>query len=347
MIRVFVVDASPAIRRILTEYLSSDPSIKVVGVAPNLSSAQRQIERLQPDIVTLHEDLHDDALMDTISPAMQALGKIPLIILGDIDEATKSALSEPLPLRRGRTSQKRRRAIVCKTPHDRRFTEICKRIHQIIEDSEGTSRREEIVHVPSLRSDIGVVGIAVSTGGPNALLNILAELSPELSVPIVVTQHMPGEFTPLLVERLRARSPLPVYEACDRQQVLPGTIYIAPGDRHLTLAIDERVATIVLSDAPKENSCRPSADVMFRSIADVFGDKALCIVLTGMGVDGQSGCRYLKERGGIVLAQDEGSSTVWGMPKAVINAGLADEVVSLGDIPRLLNQRYSKQRSSR
>jgi two-component system chemotaxis response regulator CheB len=347
MIRVLVVDASAEIRRMLTEYLSTDPSIKVVGVAPNLASAQRQIDTLQPDIVTLHEDLHDDALFTSLAHSGGPLSQIPLIILGDIDEATKSALREPQPARRGRTPQKRKRAIVCKTPRDRRFTEICKRIHQIVHESEEQTPSNDRSAAPHLRPDVGIIGIAVSTGGPNALLHILSDISPELSVPIVVTQHMPGQFTPLLVERLQARSTLAVYEARDQQLLMPGAVYVAPGGRHLTIATRERVASIVLSDDPKENSCRPSADVMFRSMADVFGDKALGIVLTGMGVDGQKGCQYLKDRGGTVLAQDEGSSTVWGMPKAVIHAGLADEVVSLTNIATILNRRYSKQRGSR
>jgi two-component system chemotaxis response regulator CheB len=343
MIRVLVVDASAEIRRILTAYLSSDPSIKVVGVATNLSSAQCQIERLRPDIVTLHEDLHDEALLKMVPPSASLLGKVPLLILGNIDEATRLVLSEPNPSLRDRSTPKRRRAIVCKTPQDQRFTEICKRIHQMIDQSPTCQPQDESSPIARPESRIGIIGIAVSTGGPNALLHILSQVSSELSVPVVVTQHMPGQFTPLLVDRLRSQSSLPVYEANDSQLVQPGSVYLAPGDRHLTVSTHDEGVAILLSDGPKENSCRPSADVMFRSIADVFGERSLGIVLTGMGVDGQNGCRYLKSRGGVVIAQDEGSSTVWGMPKAVIHAGLADEVVPLGEIPQLLNQRYSKR----
>jgi two-component system chemotaxis response regulator CheB len=154
---------------------------------------------------------------------------------------------------------------------------------------------------------------------------------------------MPGNFTPLLVERLQSRSPLAIFEAYDQQPLAPGSVYIAPGDRHLTVSAYESGAVITLSDAPKENSCRPSADVMFRSIADLYGKRALGLVLTGMGVDGQRGCHYLKNQGGLVIAQDQGSSTVWGMPKAVIHAGLADEVVSLNDIADLLNKRFASR----
>lgn len=347
MIRVLVVDASSEIRRILTTYLSADPSIKVVGVATNLSSAQRQIEKLQPDIVTLHEDLHDAALLSAVPDSAAFSGRIPLLILGDIDESTIKVLSEPIPARRVRTGPKRKRAIVCKTLDDQRFTEICKRIHQMANQSPHLKTIDASSVIVRPEVWVGIIGIAVSTGGPNALLHIISQISPELSVPVVVTQHMPGQFTPLLVDRLRSRSALPVYEASDSQLLQPGSVYLAPGDRHLTVSAHEEGVAIVLSDAPKENSCRPSADVMFRSMADVFGERSLGIVLTGMGVDGQSGCRYLKDRGGLVIAQDEGTSTVWGMPKAVIQSGLADEVLPLGEIPILLNERYTKRGKSR
>jgi two-component system chemotaxis response regulator CheB len=343
MIRVLVIDTSPEIRRILTEYLSADPSITVVGVAPNLSSARRQMEKLQPDIITIHEDLHDESALNAIMQATDPPASVPLVILGDIDEATRNILAPTIPHKRHTPAAKRPRAIVCKTPRDRRFTELCKRIHQLAKEQSETS--DALQHVPrhSLLLDFGIIGIAVSTGGPNALLRILSDLSPELSVPVVVTQHMPGNFTPLLVERLQSRSPLAVFEAYDQQPLAPGSVYIAPGDRHLTVSAHESGAIINLSDAPKENSCRPSADVMFRSIADLYGKKALGLVLTGMGVDGQRGCKYLKDQGGLVMAQDQGSSTVWGMPKAVIHAGLADEVVSLNDIAALLNKRFTSR----
>jgi two-component system chemotaxis response regulator CheB len=154
---------------------------------------------------------------------------------------------------------------------------------------------------------------------------------------------MPGQFTPLLAERINSRSPLRVCEAEHQQPIEAGWIYIAPGDQHLTVSMDPSGPYIILSDAPKENSCRPSADVMFRSLADVFGARALALVLTGMGVDGQMGCHYLKEKGGLVIAQDQETSTVWGMPKAVIHAGLADEVLSLSEIAPTLNNRFTKK----
>jgi two-component system chemotaxis response regulator CheB len=342
-IKVLVVDASPEMRRILTEYLSTDPIIHVVGVAANHSSALKQIEKLQPDIVTLHEDLYDPTYDLLLQHDNAKLKQLPLIVLGTIDENTKSVLQESLPGRRSRHGARRKRAIVCKSPGDKRFTEICRRIHEVVSidsDSKVVIPSPTRVEVPS---DISIIGIAVSTGGPNALLQIASGLSPDIVAPILITQHMPGQFTPLLAERINSRSALRVCEAEHEQPIESGWIYIAPGDQHLTVGVYRSEPCIILSDAPKENSCRPSADVMFRSLADVFGARALALVLTGMGVDGQMGCRYLKEKGGLVIAQDEESSTVWGMPKAVIHAGLADEILPLSEIAATLNYRFTRK----
>jgi two-component system chemotaxis response regulator CheB len=341
-IRVLVVDTSPDVRKILTEYLSSDPAIEVVGVAANHSSAVKQIEKLQPDVITLHEDLYDLTYQAVLGHPDRQMTQVPIVVLGTIDASTKSILQNSGQLRRGRHATHRRRAIVCKTPDDGRFTEICARIRQLRTETPQSS------NIPQLSTDLvvqpsGIIGIAVSTGGPNALLQIVSNLSGDLAVPIVVTQHMSEQFTPLLAERLNSRSKVAVCEATDMQKVEPGKIYLAPGDKHLTVQSIKSEVVIALSDSPKENSCRPSADVMFRSLADVYGSKAIALVLTGMGVDGQSGCEYLKHRGGLVLAQDEHSSTVWGMPKAVVKAGLADEVLHLSDIAALLNSRFTKK----
>jgi two-component system chemotaxis response regulator CheB len=343
-IKVLVVDTSANVRKILTEYLSSDPAIEVVGVATNLSNVSKQIENLHPDIVTLHEDLYDQALFGNTRHNTDYLSKVPLVVLGNIDEATKLILSEPADQKHHRSRPQRKRAIVCKTPDDLRFTEICKRIHQIIARSDSHSLHRSINSPITTPQHSGIIGIAVSTGGPNALIQIVSSLSPELAAPILITQHMPEQFTPLLVERLNSRGAIRVYEAQDEQPLEAGNIYVAPGDRHLKVAKYSDGFRITLWDGPKENSCRPSADVMFRSMADNFGSKALGLVLTGMGIDGQRGCQYLKDLGGSVIAQDEHSSTVWGMPKAVISAGLADEVMALGDIAEMLNQRFSKHK---
>ncbi|AGZ46370.1 protein-glutamate methylesterase/protein-glutamine glutaminase [Actinoplanes friuliensis] len=186
---------------------------------------------------------------------------------------------------------------------------------------------------------VDILAIGSSTGGPDALTKVLQGLPPDLPVPIVVTQHMPPVFTRMFAERLDRSTPLRVVEAGDGMELAPGTCYIAPGDKHLVLQRRSTATLTQLSGAPPENSCRPAVDVMFRSVASLFGAAAFATVLTGMGYDGRGGAKVLREAGAEVLAQDEASSVVWGMPGAVVGAGLADEVLPLDRIAAALVQR--------
>jgi two-component system chemotaxis response regulator CheB len=184
---------------------------------------------------------------------------------------------------------------------------------------------------------IRAVVMAASTGGVRALSLLLPELCPAANVPIFLVQHMPRDFTRSLADLLARQTGRAVVEAHDGDAALPGTVYVAPGDRHLLLrAGPGREVRTALNDQPKENGFRPSADVLFRSAASVLGGEVVAIVLTGMTgdrvADGTAGLRPLKRAGGYVIAQDEATSVVWGMPGSVVAAGLADAVLPLGDI---------------
>jgi two-component system chemotaxis response regulator CheB len=192
---------------------------------------------------------------------------------------------------------------------------------------------------------VDILAIGSSTGGPDALTKVLTGLPTDLPVPIVITQHMPPVFTKMFAERLDRSTPLRVLEAGEGMELAPGTVYIAPGDRHLVF-IRRGTATLTqLSGAPQENSCRPAVDVMFRSVAALYGASAFAAVLTGMGQDGRGGAKVLRDSGAEVLAQDEASSVVWGMPGAVVGAGLADEVLPLDRIAGALLNRVRVGRS--
>jgi two-component system chemotaxis response regulator CheB len=191
-----------------------------------------------------------------------------------------------------------------------------------------------------------VIAVGCSTGGPDALTKVLTRLPTELPVPIVVTQHMPPVFTKMFAERLDRSTPLTVVEAGDGMNLIPGTVYVAPGDRHLVLHRRGTATLTQLSTAPPENSCRPAVDVMFRSVAAQFGGSACGVVLTGMGHDGRGGAKVLRDAGAEVLAQDEQSSVVWGMPGAVVGAGLADEILPLDQIAACLIARLKIGRSA-
>ncbi|MEU4427856.1 CheB methylesterase domain-containing protein, partial [Actinoplanes sp. NPDC024001] len=192
---------------------------------------------------------------------------------------------------------------------------------------------------------IDILAIGSSTGGPDALTKVLLGLPADLPVPIVITQHMPPVFTKMFAERLDRSTPLRVVEAGEGMELAPGNVYIAPGDRHLVFQRRGTATLTQLSGAPQENSCRPAVDVMFRSVAALYGGSAFAAVLTGMGQDGRGGAKVLRDSGAEVLAQDEATSVVWGMPGAVVSAGLADEVLPLDRIAGALLNRVRVGRS--
>jgi two-component system, chemotaxis family, protein-glutamate methylesterase/glutaminase len=179
---------------------------------------------------------------------------------------------------------------------------------------------------------IDVVAIGTSTGGPNALAEVFAALPADLPVPIVIVQHMPPMFTRLLAERLTAQYSVRVEEGRSGAVLLPGHAWIAPGDYHMIVVRDGAHVKLLTHQDPAENSCRPAADVLFRSVAKTYGPATLAVVLTGMGQDGMRGCEAIRAAGGQVIAQDEATSVVWGMPGAITRAGLADKVLPLPEI---------------
>lgn len=187
--------------------------------------------------------------------------------------------------------------------------------------------------------------IGVSTGGPNALASIFPQIPKEFPVPILIVQHMPPLFTKMLAERLAAASKIPVVEAAPGAVLKPGVAWIAPGDYHMALERRDGNVYIQTNQNAPENSCRPAVDPLFRSGVEIYGANCLAVVLTGMGQDGLLGARRVREAGGQVVAQDEASSVVWGMPGAVAQDGIAEAVVSLQEMPAEILRRVSQGRS--
>ena len=188
---------------------------------------------------------------------------------------------------------------------------------------------------------IDVLAIGCSTGGPNALASLLPTLPAKFPVPVVIVQHMPPTFTRFLAERLNGICAIPVREAADGEPLCPGTIRIAPGDFHMKVAGTPVAPFLQLEQSAPQNSCRPSVDVLFSSVASVYRGNVLAVVLTGMGQDGLIGCQELRPLGTRILVQDESSSVVWGMPGFVARANLADRILPLpelgGEIVRIVN----------
>lgn len=344
-IRVLVVDDSLVVRRALRDLFREDPEIDVVGVAENGSRALEQLAALQPDLVTLDVEMPDMDGLQALRLIRAQGSRIPIIMFSKHTTSGARVTLDALELGAsdvvakpsadgadGADLTQVRRQLATRI---RALGRRAKRLGEV-----GT-KSPALLHdclQPSQRTEpLTAVGIAVSTGGPSALLSVVAELAPDLRAPIFITQHIPPLFTAFLAERLRARGVLPVCEARHDQVVEPGNIYIAPGDHHLQVAHSERGVVVALNKEPPENSCRPSADVMFRSLAALYGPGLLGIVMTGMGQDGRRGCEVIKDRGGTVVAQDEASSLVWGMPRAVVMAGLHDHIAPLSEIAPLIN----------
>lgn len=358
-IRILVVDDSVVVRRVLTHLLSSDPELEVVGSAPNGRIALAKILQLNPDVVTLDIEMPDIDGMQVLSAIRHSHPHLPVIVFSGLSEQSAARSFEILSLgacellpREGsddsvmdRTQIIRDQLIpkikmccpVAATPLTTQTPALSPN-SRISPDRAGANTR-------LIRAD--VLAIGVSTGGPNALATLLRTFTPDFPVPVLIVQHMPSEFTKLLAERLNATCVLPVMEGSSNQPVEPGRVWLAPGDYHMTLVKQNGSVRIQINQAPPENSCRPSVDVLFRSAADVYGPHALAVVLTGMGQDGLRGAERVCEAGGAVLAQDQGSSVVWGMPGFVVNAGLADQVLPIDELGDEVRRRVWACRSRR
>ncbi len=351
-VKVLVVDDSLVVRRIITDALTGAPGIEVVGTASNGKLAQAKIDQLRPDVVTMDIEMPEMDGITAVRELRKRHPRLPVIMFSTLSAAGASATLDALAA--GATDY------VTKPSNTGQFSESMAMVReQLIPKIEAlggarpasgasrpvTARRAAApVPVPPMKRGgrVDVLAIGSSTGGPDALARLFAGLPADLQVPIVVTQHMPPVFTKMFADRLNRTTPLAVVEAEDGMPLAAGTAYIAPGDFHLVLEKRPAGASVRLSTAPPENSCRPAVDVMFRSVRDVFGGATLALILTGMGYDGREGCRELRAAGASVFAQDEKSSVVWGMPGAVVGAGLADVVLPLDQIAAALMSRLGR-----
>ena len=201
-------------------------------------------------------------------------------------------------------------------------------------------------HVTRTPRRVDVVAIGVSTGGPAALMEMIPKFPADFPVPILIVQHMPPIFTNLLAERLALRASIAVAEGALSHLLTPGHAWIAPGGLHMAVECDGEAVRLTTHRDPPENSCRPAVDVLFRSVARVYGPRALAVVMTGMGQDGLRGCEQIQAAGGQVLVQDESSSVVWGMPGIVARSGLADRVLALSELGAEIIERVYRHRQA-
>jgi len=353
--KVLVVDDAMLIRRIVTDVLAADPSIEVVGEAANGRIALQKIAQLSPDLVTLDIEMPEMDGIQTLKEIRKIYPRLSVIMFSALTERGAADTLEALHHGASDYVTKPASAAGRATAQQRIREDLVPKIKSLCRlatpGQAFAAKRDAVAPVaprpfalrpvgPAITADIVV--IAVSTGGPTALAEVLSHLPADFPAPIMLVQHMPQMFTRFLAERLNAQTPLAVMEAVDGQAVRPGVVYVAPGDFHLTVKRRNGAVVSVLDQEPHQNSHRPAADVLFRSVAEAYGPRGLALVLTGMGQDGLRGSEEITRAGGRVLVQDEATSVVWEMPGLVAGAGLADAVLPLGQLAGELQRRTAR-----
>lgn len=346
-LRVLVVDDSLLYRKIVRDALAEIPNVEVIGSAANGQQALEKIATQNPDLITLDFEM----------PELDGLGVLRALKLGRVP--TKAVMVSALTAE-GATStvqalQQGAFDFVLKPnggdarANHATLVESLRECVEAVRHSLGKvakPKRETCTPnvavrtpvIPTVRNEpktatVGIVGIGCSTGGPDALRVMLPKLPADFPVPIVLVQHMPPVFTQSLATSLDKLCALRVMEAEDGQPVRAGQILIAPGGRHMKIVLGANGLPLVkLSDEAPVQSCRPAVDVLFWSLAEAFGPKTLSVIMTGMGYDGADGCRRLHHLGGPVIAQNEASCVVFGMPRKPVEEGIADSVVPLDQI---------------
>jgi two-component system chemotaxis response regulator CheB len=370
-VRVLIVDDSVVMRSLLRTVVSADPGLEVAASAADGESALRAIESTKPDLVLLDLEMPVMDGLATLRALRARNQKTPVIMCSSLTqrgarvtiEALASGASDYVAKPANQSGREAATQALAKDliPKIRALTgQLQIQFREVFPQATGgvpglpscqgarSGPRQALSTLPPaapyraqpISSTPAVLTIGVSTGGPAALDRILPALPATFPLPVLIVQHMPEMFTRLFAERMNGRCRLQVREAAEGDAVRGGVIYIARGNWHMEVLAPSLAGappTLHLNQGPLENHCRPAVDVLFRSAAQVFGAGVLAVVLTGMGSDGLIGCRVIRDRGGSVLAQDQPSSTVWGMPGAVSDAGLANRVLPLDAmIPEIL-----------
>lgn len=344
-VRVMVVDDSAVIRGLITRILDADPRLRVVA---SVSDGQRAVDRVATTEI-------DVIILDIEMPVMDGLTALPHILKADPD--VKILMASTLTLRNADISMKAMRLgatdyipkpeassnINSRDDFGRNLLEKVRSLGQARRRAR-TSRgapsavptagkpKPSITLRPSSRVKPRIIAIGSSTGGPQALFTFLGALTKEVKQPIVITQHMPPKFTTILAQHIGQNTGWPTAEATDGMSVEDGTIYVAPGDFHMIAEAKGGSTILRLTSEPPENFCRPAVDPMLRSLSAIYGPAILTVILTGMGHDGMKGAQCVVDNGGTVVAQDEASSVVWGMPGAVATNGLCSAVLPLDEL---------------
>lgn len=329
--------------------LESDPEIKVVGMGNNGVEGVELVARLKPDVVTLDIEMPrmdgltalKHIMANNPTPVMMvsslttdgASATLDALSLGAVDFIPKQLSFVALDIVKIKDELLKKIKHIARNKHS-----FLRRVRMLsstgVITTASRDRKTQKMTPPEMlrcagRKDFTIVAIGTSTGGPPALQAIIPRLPKNLPVPVTVVQHMPPTFTKSLSDRLNSLSQVTVKEAEQSEPLKPGIVYIAPGDKHLIIKGSRTTGRVVLSDEPSTTLHRPAVDVMMKAVAEVHGRTTLGVILTGMGSDGLEGLKVVKEKGGIIYAQNEESCVVYGMPRAVVEHNLADKVVHI------------------
>lgn len=352
--RILIIDDQATNRNMLRKMLSVYANLEIVGSVSDCRIALSKIPQVNPDLIMLDVNMPDSDVIQTLLEIRKTHPDLPVLMLcmqkhnknaAKVLEALAAGAndyvprSEKLPAESEAREQFRKQLLqklkpFCRGPFKQKSIEqnnpeyLASTSENVVEveikshETQATCKEKET-------DQINILAIGVSTGGPQALDKILPLLSANFPIPIVIVQHMPSDFTNLLAKRLNSRSSIGVTEGQKGDILRPRHAWLAPGGMHMVIQPAKNGFQLNTHMGPPENSCRPAVDVLFRSVANLYGSHTLAVILTGMGQDGLRGCEAIRESGGTIFIQDESSSVVWGMPGSLARAGLADKVLSL------------------
>lgn len=354
-LKILIIDKSVIVQKRLTDIINSENDMSVVGVASDPYAAREKIKRLQPDILTLDVNL---PRMDGITFLRNLMRLRPMPVLMVIDDDKDSLEFAESSRIIGAKDVILKQSILQDGSCSRDVAEFIDKIRKAVNKREesGTPAVQtdqrycadvilEYAQPRVFRSAEPLIAIGASTGGTEAIKNFILKL-PVNTPAIVVTQHIPGSFSAAFASRINRLTPLEVAEAKDGEVILPGHVYIAPGDRHLLVKWADSCYRCSLNDGPPVNRHKPSVDVLFRSVAQTVGPHAIGVLLTGMGSDGAAGLLEMKKANAPTVAQDEETSVVWGMPGSAVKLGAVDEVLPLDKIADYLLSKLKVKKKS-
>jgi two-component system chemotaxis response regulator CheB len=358
-LRVMVVDDTVLYRKIVSDALATLPGVEVVGSAHNGKAAISKLTSLKPDLLTLDIEMPEMSGIEVLDHIQQHAPHIGAIMLSTLTHEGGAMTMKALELgafdfipkpQSGTMAENRKKIESAIAPMIRAFQRRV-RIPGILKTAARPDKTAitpaavktsvltpQPLRMPFKRAKAEIIAIGISTGGPNALAKMLPMIPGDIGVPILIVQHMPPMFTQSLANSLAAKCAIAVREARQGEPLLPNTAFIAPGGKQMRIVAgaDGKSRNIKITDDPPENSCKPSVDYLFRSVAHHYVGRATGVIMTGMGSDGTQSLKLMKQNGATIIAQDETTCVVFGMPKEAVESGLADAVLPLNQIADMI-----------